>query len=50
MQEYIKWRGNEDIKREVVVTELEKLGEVIETDVLIVGGGISGLWAGVRVS
>ncbi len=30
--------------------ELEKLGKVIETDLLLVGGGISGPWAGVRVS
>jgi succinate dehydrogenase / fumarate reductase, flavoprotein subunit len=30
------------------MTTLESLGEVIETDVLIVGGGLSGLWAANR--
>ena len=27
---------------------LEHLGRVIETDVLVIGGGIGGLWAGLR--
>ncbi len=30
------------------MAKLEQLGKVIETDVLIVGGGFSGLWSGIR--
>jgi succinate dehydrogenase/fumarate reductase flavoprotein subunit len=30
------------------MNELERLGKVIETEVLIIGGGIAGLWAAVR--
>lgn len=30
------------------MTRLENLGKVIETDVLIIGGGITGLWAAVK--
>ena len=30
------------------MTELESLGKVVETDVLIIGGGASGLWAAIK--
>jgi succinate dehydrogenase / fumarate reductase flavoprotein subunit len=30
------------------MAKLEQLGKVIETDILIVGGGLSGLWSGIR--
>ena len=30
------------------MAKLEELGNVIETDILIIGGGLSGLWAGNR--
>ena len=30
------------------MTDLESLGKVIETDVLVIGGGIAGLFAGLR--
>ena len=30
------------------MSKLEYLGKVIETDVLVIGGGLSGLWAANR--
>ncbi|GAI77052.1 unnamed protein product, partial [marine sediment metagenome] len=30
------------------MNKLEEMGQVIETEVLVIGGGISGLWAANR--
>jgi len=32
----------------MIMPDLDRLGEVIETDVLVIGGGLSGLWAANR--